>query len=190
MASFPDTLLTEEQYLALERAAETKSEFHDGRMYAMSGGTYAHAVLATRITKILGVQLPPGCEAINSDLRVKVSPTGLYTYPDCTVICGRPQFAGDQKDIILNPLLIVEVLSPTTEAYDRGEKFESYRTIESLKEYLLIDQERRHVGHYSKQDDGGWRFREHSGPEDSVSIPRLNVRISLADLYTEALNPD
>jgi Uma2 family endonuclease len=190
MASLPDTLLTEEQYLALERTAETKSEFHDGRMFAMAGGSPNHSLLANNIGAILRGQVPTGCRTFNSDLRVKVAPTGLYTYPDCTVICGDLQFAGDQRDVVLNPLLIVEVLSPSTEGYDRGKKFESYRTIESLKEYLLIHQDRRHVEHYSKRDDGSWLLREYSGTEPTLAIPRLNTHILLADLYSSALDLD
>jgi Uma2 family endonuclease len=103
------------------------------------------------------------------------------------VSCGELQYYGDQKDVVTNPLLIVEVLSPTTEAYDRGEKFEAYRTIESFREYLLIHQDRRHVEHYSKQDDGSWVLREHSGVEGLVSIARLAVQISLGELYATAL---
>jgi Uma2 family endonuclease len=190
MASLPDTLLTEEQYLALERAAETKSEFHDGRMYAMAGGSPNHSLLANSIGAILNRQVQVGFRTFDAGLRIKVAATGLYTYADCSVIRGDPQFAGDQRDVVVNPLLIVEVLSPSTEAYDRGKKFESYRTIESLKEYLLIHQDRRHVEHYSEQDDGSWLLREYSGTEPTLAIPRLNTHILLADLYSSALDLD
>ena len=190
MASLPDAPLTEEQYLDLERQAETKSEFHDGRIYAMAGGSLNHALLSAAITALLYRQMPPGCRTVTSDLRIKVAVAGLYTYPDCSVICGEPQYFGDQQDVVLNPLLIVEVLSPSTEGYDRGKKFELYRTIESFREYLLVHQDRRHVEHYSKQDDGSWVLRDHSGVEGLVSIARLGVKISLGELYAPALELD
>jgi Uma2 family endonuclease len=182
----PDTPLTEEQYLQIERAAEFKSEFHDGRMFAMSGGTANHALLGARISALLIGQVPRGCRTFSSDLRVKIAAAKIYTYPDCQVICGEPSIA--DEDNALNPLLLAEVLSPSTEAYDRGKKFEFYRTIPSFVEYLLIHQDRRHVEHYSKRDDGSWVLREHSGKEASVEIARLGAHIALADLYDGAFN--
>jgi Uma2 family endonuclease len=188
MSSLPDAPLTEEQYLRIEREAEFKSEFHDGRMYAMAGGSANHALLGARIGSLLYYQMPSECRVYSSSLRIKAG--ALYTYADCCVISGKPHCFGDQKDVVTNPLLIVEVLSPSTEAYDRGKKFESYRMIESFREYLLIHQDRRHVEHYSKQDDGSWVLREHSGVEGSVSIARLGVQISLGELYAPALDLD
>jgi Uma2 family endonuclease len=188
MASLSATPFTEEQYLEIERRAETKSEFHDGQMFAMAGGSPNHSLLAARIGALLDRQVPPECRIFNADLRIKVVSAGLYTYADCSVVCGELQFSGDQRDGVLNPLLIVEVLSPSTEGYDRGKKFELYRTIESFREYLIVHQDRRHVEHYSKQEDGSWLLREHSGMEGSVVVARLSVRISLADLYATALD--
>jgi Uma2 family endonuclease len=188
MATLSDTPLTEEQYLILEREAEFKSEFHDGRMFAMAGGSPNHALLSAKICAALDPQMPKGCRVFSSDLRIKATTVGLYTYADCTVICGELQTFSDKKDVVLNPLLIVEVLSPSTEAYDRGKKFELYRTIESFREYLLIHQDRRRVEHYSRQDDGAWVLREYAGEEASLPIPRLKVRISLAELYASALD--
>jgi Uma2 family endonuclease len=190
MATLPNSPLTEQQYLEIERQAETKSEFHDGQMFAMVGGPFNHSLLATRISALLDRLVPIECRTSNSDLRIKIAGAGLYTYPDCSVICGEPKFFGDHHDVILNPLLIVEVLSPSTEGYDRGKKFELYRTIESFREYLIVHQDRRHVEHYSKQDDGSWVLREHSGVDGSVSIPRLNVQIGLGELYASALDLD
>src|SRR5208283_3003150 len=145
-------------------------------------------LLGNRIGALLDRQMPPGCRTFNSELRIKVGPAGLYTYPDCTVICGDLETFSDQKDVVLNPLLIVEVLSPSTEGYDRGKKFELYRTIASFREYLIVHQDRRHVEHFSKQDDGSWLLREHVGGDSSVAITRLGVHISLADLYASALD--
>lgn len=187
MASLPATPLTEEQYLQIERGALNKSEFHDGQMFAMSGGSLNHSLLATRIAVLLDRQMPPGCRVFNSDLRIKVAAAGLYTYADCGVFCGKPEFAGDHRDVILNPLLIVEVLSPSTEGYDRGKKFELYRTIASFREYLIVHQDSRHVEHYSRQDDGSWLMRDHAGANDVLTIARLNFQIPLADLYAAAL---
>jgi Uma2 family endonuclease len=188
MASQPVTPLTEEEYLRIERQALDKSEFHDGQMFAMAGGSPNHSLLAASIGALLYGQVPPGCRTFNADLQIKVASAGLYTYADCSVLCGEPRFSDDQRNALLNPLLIVEVLSPSTEGYDRGKKFELYRTIESFREYLLVHQDRRHVEHYSKQEDGSWLLREHSGIEGSVDIARLGIRISLADLYASALD--
>ena len=187
MATLPDSPLTEEQYLRIERDALEKSEFHDGRMFAMSGGSPNHALLSGAILALLRPQLPPGCLIFSSDLRIKVAPARLYTYADCSVICGELELFSDQKDVVLNPLLIVEVLSPSTEGYDRGKKFELYRTVPSFREYLIVHQDQRHVEHYSKQDDGSWILREQTGADGSVTIARLGVHIALADLYASAL---
>ena len=181
-------LLTGEQYLQLEREAETKSEFHDGQMFAMAGGSPNHSFLANEIGALLRSQMPPGCRTFNSDLRIKVAGAGLYTDADCSVICGDLQYANDQRDVILNPLLIVEVLSPSTEGYDRGKKFELYRTIPTFCEYLIVHQDRPHVEHYSKQDDGSWLLRDHKESNDILTIARLNIQIPLANLYSAALN--
>lgn len=190
MASLPDSPITEEQYLEIERLAEFKSEFHDGRMFAMDGSSVNHALLSARIGALLYHQVPDGCRAFDPGLRIKVASTGLYTYADCTVICGDLETFSDQKDVVLNPLLIVEVLSPSTEGYDRGKEFELYRTIASFREYLIVHQDRRHVEHYSKQDDGSWLLREHAGADGSIAMARLGVHILLADLYASALNLD
>ena len=187
MATLPNSPLTEEQYLEIERLAEFKSEFHDGQMFAMSGGSPNHALLAVAIGALLYSQMPKGCRVFSADLRIKVASAGLYTYPDCSVICGELQLFSDQKDVVLNPLLIVEVLSPSTEGYDRGKKFELYRTIPSFQEYLIVHQDQRHVEHFSKQDDGSWLLRDHVGVDDSVTIARLGVHIPLADLYASAI---
>lgn len=187
MATQPSSL-TEEQYLQLERAAEARSEFHDGQMFAMAGGSFNHSILASRIGSLLDRQLPSGCRVFNSDMRIKVSKGGLYTYADCGVLCGDPQLSGN--DNLLNPVLIVEVLSPSTEAYDRGAKFEAYRTIESFREYLLIHQDRRHIEYYSKQHDGSWLLREYSGAEAVINIVSLSAVIPLGELYAVALDLD
>jgi Uma2 family endonuclease len=190
MASLPITPLTEEQYLQIERLAEGKSEFHDGQMFAMAGGSLNHSLIAARMSALLDPQMPQGCRTFNSDLRIKIAAAKVFTYPDCGVFCGEPEFAGDQGDMILNPLLIVEVLSPSTESYDRGKKFALYRTIPSFREYLVVRQDSRHVEYHSKQDDGSWLLREYVGVGATVTVARLNVTIPLANLYASALDMD
>jgi Uma2 family endonuclease len=190
MASLPTPPLTEEEYLLLDRQAEIKSEFNDGQMFATAGGSLNHSLLANRVGAILDRQVPAGCRVFNADLRIHIASARTYTYADCTVVCGEPQFSSDQQDNILNPVLIVEVLSPSTEGYDRGKKFELYRTIGSFQEYLIAHQDRRRAEHYSRQDDGGWLLHEHSGAAGSVDIGRLGVHISLSDLYAPAMDCD
>src|SRR2546423_4510369 len=135
------TRLSETDYLRLERAAEARSEYFDGEMFAMAGGTRAHSLIATNLARELSNQLKAGdCIVYNTDLRIKVEPTGLITYPDLSVVCGEQRFLDQQQDTLLNPVLIVEVLSNASEAYDRGKKFEHYREITTLREYLLVSQ--------------------------------------------------
>ena len=190
MASLPTPPLTGDEYLRLDRQAETRIEFHNGQMFAMACGSLDQSLLANRVGALLDRHAPPGCRVLNADMRINITSSGTYTYADCTVVCGEPQFSGDRQDNLLNPLLIVEVLSPSTEGYDRGKKFELYRTINSFREYLIVHQDRRHVEHYSRQDDGSWLLREHSGPGSSVAVPGLGVQISLSDLYASAMNCD
>ena len=130
MASLPAPPLAEEEYLRLERQAETKSEFHDGQMFARAGGTLNHSFLASQTLVILAGLAPPGGRAFNSDLRIHIAAAKVHTYADGGVVCGEPQLSSNQRDNILNPVVIVEVLSPSTENYDRGKKFELYRTIQ------------------------------------------------------------
>ena len=188
MASFPVSPISEEDYLRIERAAFEKSEYHDGEVFAMSGGTPNHSRITAKIVSLLDRQTPAGCCVYSSDLRIKITAKPTYLYADCSLVCGSIETAGG--DNLLNPTLIVEVLSPSTEAYDRGKKFELYRSIPSFREYLLIHQDRRHVEHYSKQDDGSWLLREYCGAEAVVSIARWGVRIPRAELYATAVSLD
>lgn len=154
MALQPKSFLTPEEYLVIERKAEYKSEYFNGEMFAMSGVSPSHVLIVSNIVAELRGQLKQKpCNVYSSDLRVRVSPTGLYTYPDVVVVCGQPQLADEQKDTLLNPTLIVEVLSDSTQDYDRGRKFEHYRSLSSFTEYLLIAQDRCHVEHFVRQAD-------------------------------------
>lgn len=181
----PKPYLSPEQYLAAERGADRRSEYFDGEMFAMTGGSRAHNLVVTNLVGELRQQLKGrSCELYPSDLRVRVSATGLYTYPDIVAVCGEPRFDDDeQADTLLNPTLIVEVLSPTTEAYDRGRKFEHYRTLASLQEYLLVSQEVPRIEQFLRQDDGHWLFTAASGLETDLALPSIGCRILLAEVY-------
>jgi Uma2 family endonuclease len=184
MSTHPKTFLTPEQYLAIERKAEYKSEYFRGEMFAMSGAQREHILVAGNLYAALHQQLRSHpCEVYNSDMRVRVSATGLYTYPDVTVVCAAPQFLDAQVDTLLNPTLIVEVLSPSTEAYDRGRKFDHYRSIESLQEYLLVASDRAHADLYTRQPDGRWILTSAEGPEGTLTLGSIDCRLNLADIY-------
>jgi len=195
MASNPVTKVTEEEYLAIDRAAEVRSEFLDGEMWAMSGGSMRHAQLPANLIAELVVALRgTNCQAFTSDLRVRVMPRRMYAYPDVTVVCGKPMLADDRQDILLNPTVIFEVLSPTTEKYDRGTKFRYYLTIDSLKDYILVDQFAMRVEQYTRGTEGAWTFRAYQQPEEAVKIDSIGVSLPLARIYDRVelppLEPD
>jgi Uma2 family endonuclease len=180
----PKTFLTPEEYLEIERKAEFKSEYCDGKMFAMAGAGEDHNLLVVNLIVGLHDQLQSRpCRVYPSDMRVRVRATGLYTYPDVVVVCGAPQFLDEQRDTLLNPTLLIEVLSPSTEAYDRGRKFEYYRLIESLHEYLLVASDRVHAELYTRQPDGRWLFASADRLEDSIDLQSVGCRLALADLY-------
>ena len=176
--------LTEAEYLALERAAEFKSEFFDGEMFAMAGGSPMHSLIATKLAAEFTAQLKGRpCVAFNSDLRLKIEATGLFTYPDLSVVCGELQYANDSDDTIVNPTLLVEVLSNSTEAYDRGKKFEHYQQIPALKEYILVSQNEPRIEQYIRQPGGDWLLRQAAGMDATLAIPSLEITISLAEIF-------
>src|SRR5271157_3156772 len=184
MSTQPKTLLTEEQYLEIERSAESKSEFFAGETFAMAGAGAAHNQLVWNLILEVGPFLGSrSCRGFPNDMRVRVSSTGLYTYPDVVVVCGEPQFLDDRRDTLLNPTLIVEVLSPSTEAYDRGLKFENYRSLPSLEEYLLIAADRIHIDRYTRRPDGQWLLTSASKPEETLDLESVGCRLAVADLY-------
>ncbi len=183
MASHPVSKLTEEQYLAIERAAEFKSEFFDGEMFAMSGASMNHGRLQRNILVELDHGLRgKGCEAFPSDLRVRVS-SRMYTYPDISVVCGDPLLADEHQDNLLNPVALFEILSPSTEKYDRGVKFRRYRTIESLREYVLVDQEQVRIECFSRRLDGTWTLRDYQRLEEELALDSLGISIPLSRIY-------
>jgi len=186
MASQPKTPCTPEEYLALERSCEAKHEYYNGEIFATSGASKWHVLIVTNLVYELQSQLKDGpCQVYSTDLRVRVAPTGLYTYPDVILLCDEPRFSDEQQDTLLNPALIIEVLSEAAKDYDRGGKFEQYRTIESFVEYLLIAQDRPHVEHYTRQPDVSWILHETNNPDDAIQLKSVPCAIRLSDIYNK-----
>lgn len=176
--------LTPVEYLARERAATYRSEYFDGEMFAMAGGSPRHSLIKVNVTGELRARLKGSpCTAYDSDLRILVSRTGLYTYPDASVICGPLEFEDEHRDTVANPTLLVEVLSESTEAYDRGKKFGHYRQIPALREYLLVSQEEPKIERFLRNQDGTWTLTEAAGLDATLPLPSLNVEISLREIY-------
>ncbi len=154
------TGMTAQEYLAFERASAERHEFADGEIFAMSGGTYQHSLVASNITTALQTALTGRpCTALGADIRIHIPSTGRYTYADGVVVCGQPVFADDVRDTLMNPVVIVEVLSDSTESYDRGDKFEQYETIPTLRDYVLASQKKARIEHFQRQADGTWQRR-------------------------------
>ena len=182
------THYTAEEYLTLERSALTKSEFHDGQIYAMTGASRKHNLISVNIAGELRDQFKKRpCEAYLNDMRVKAAEACSYHYPDIVVVCGKPQFEDGQFDTLTNPTLLIEVLSPSTEAYDRGDKFAHYRKIPSLCEYLLVTQDRPNIERYVRQKDA-WVLSETQGLEASVHLESIGCLLSLREVYDKALD--
>ena len=176
--------ITREEYLARERQAEYKSEYIDGEVVAMTGASRRHNLIATNIIISLGQQLKGlPCELYPSDMRVYIPATNKYTYPDVVAVCEEPQFEDSYIDTLLNPGLIIEVLSDSTEAYDRGKKFRDYRSIDSLAEYILVAQDESRIEQYLRQADGNWLLTERRFLEDIVTLASIQCTLALRDVY-------
>jgi Uma2 family endonuclease len=179
--------LTVEQYLELERKAEFRSEFYGGEIFAMAGGSPLHSFLIAAASRVIGNGvISKGCGVFVSDLRVHAGSSGLITYPDVAVICGPMQFLPGTKDTITNPVVLVEVLSPATEAYDRGTKFELYRQLPSLQEYVLVSQSRMHIEKFRREQDGRWTLTEASGEAGVIRLESVDCDLPLRDVYAGA----
>ena len=188
-AAVQSSYLTPEAYLILEREATTKSEYFNGQIYAMAGASREHNLVAGNIFGELRSQLRTrACETYINDMRVKVLPTERYTYPDVVVVCDEPRFEDAELDTLLNPTVLIEVLSPSTEAYDRGEKFAQYRQVESLSEYILVAQDRVRVEHYLRQGTQ-WLLTEFSRPDDVLNIVSIGCALSLREIYAKVEFP-
>lgn len=186
MTTVPKRYLTPQEYLARERKAEYKSEYYDGEMFAMSGASREHNLIAGNVSGEARNQLRDRpCEVYQSDMRVKVSRTGLYTYPDVVIVCGEPRFEDAAVDTLLNPTVVFEVLSESTEGYDRGKKSEHYRRIASLREYVLVAQNRCHVERFTRQPDDRWVLWESDDPQAVLDLPSVGCELKLSDLYAK-----
>ncbi len=186
MSSAVEKRFSPADYLALERVADSKHEFFDGETFAMSGGSLYHSQLAGNIIIEFGKALENSrCRILTSDMRIKL-PTGLYTYPDASVLCENPKFEDGRKDVLLNPMVIIEVLSPSTESYDRGRKFEHYRSCPSLRDYVLISQDRIFVEHFTRQADSDqWLLTTWNSLDATVTFPSLSVSLPLRGIYAK-----
>lgn len=176
--------ITPQEYLTRERQASIKSEFFQGEIFATGGGSPKHSLIGANFIREAGNALrDKPCAVFNSDLRVQVQSTGLYTYPDATIVCGEPEFDDDQRDTIINPTVIVEVLSDSTEKYDRGKKSSHYRQITSLKELILIAQDRPHVERFTRQPNGDWLFHEQKEMTADFELKSLGISVAISELY-------
>ena len=177
-------LFSPEDYLARERQASYKSEYYQGELFAMAGASEQHNLIVMNVGATLHGQLKSRpCRVYPSDLRLLIPTTGLFTYPDLMIICGEPQFEYDRRDVVSNPIVLVEVLSNSTEAYDRGAKFEQYRTLESLKQYVLIAQDRTSVESFTKSSDGNWVLSATNEMQQSHRLEPIECTLVLADVY-------
>jgi Uma2 family endonuclease len=183
MSTQPKTLLTPEEYLAIEREAPYKSEYYDGEMFAMAGVRAGHDLIAGNTHgELWSAFRSRPCRAHTSNMRVRTV-ARHYAYPDTSAVCGEPQYLDERRDTLLNPSLIVEVLSPSTEAYERGKKFELYQSIPSLREYLLLTSDRVHADLYVRQDSGLWLLSSVGELDGVLTIKSVAASLRLADLY-------
>ena len=182
--------LSPAEYLEQDRAAATRSEYYFGEVIAMSGGTESHNLIGSNINRQAGNALEQRpCRVYTSDMRIRTL-TGVYTYPDVSIVCGQPQLADERKDILLNPLVIFEVLSPSTALYDRGAKFDHYRSIPSLQTYVIVAQDHPSIDCYSRQPNaGGWLLTVARGLNAVIQIPAANFELSLSRVYANVEFP-
>jgi Uma2 family endonuclease len=188
VSTLPKKSFTPEEYLELERKAEDKSEYYNGQILAMSGASRWHDRIVTQLAFLIERHLASKpCEAFSSGMRILAVPSGLYTYPDLSVACEEPQFTDSQVDTLTNPTLLVEVLSPSTESYDRGTKAKLYRAIPSLRELLIVSQDSYEVELYRRQPGGTWQLIEASGLDASIELQSIGYTLRLSELYEKVL---
>jgi Uma2 family endonuclease len=176
--------LTVSEYFALEERAERKSEFYDGEMFAMAGTSWEHNIITRNVVVTLHAQLQGSpCEVFFSELRVKVERTGLYTYPDALIVCGPPEFAPENRNTLINPKVVIEVLSPSTERYDRTTKFRHYKKLTSVMEYVLVAQDEPLIERYVRQEDASWGQVDFVGLDASLSLATVQAVVPMAEIY-------
>lgn len=182
---------TPEQYLELERAALERHEYIDGHIYAMAGESLSHSRICVNLSGEMRDQLRGrSCEALSPNMKVKTQASGLFSYPDLSVVCGEPVFHDKRKDVLLNAQVIFEVLSPSTENYDRGAKFIRYRAyLDSLTDYVLVAQDRPFIEHYARQDNGRWLLTTVQGLDSVLSLPNIGCELRLSDVYERVKFP-
>ncbi|MGI9174123.1 MAG: Uma2 family endonuclease [Rhodothermales bacterium] len=186
MATQTRPYIAPDVYLALERAAPHKSEYHDGEIVAMAGASRRHNLIVANLVRLLGnALLDRDCNVYPSDLRVRTAKGDLYTYPDVTITCGEERFEDGHADTLLTPLLLIEVLSESTEGYDRGKKFEHYQRISSLKEYMLVAQDRCRAEQFVRQQDGRWIYSEAHRQEDVILLSSIACDVALKEVYAK-----
>jgi Uma2 family endonuclease len=175
--------MTDAEYLAFERASDIRHEFLDGEIFAMAGAGAIHGRISTNLSGLLFNALRrKSCEVFSADLRVHIPTTGLYTYPDLLVVCGQPQFLDNEFDTLLNPKVIIEILSPSTEAYDRGAKFADYMTLPSLAHYVLVSQDRVRIEVFTRQEAGPWLYSQQLAGE-KVELPAIEAVLVVDEVY-------
>ena len=186
MSTAPTHYITPEEYLEQERRADFRSEYTGGEVFAMAGGTSSHNRITGNILSALRPQLRgKSCFVYANDMKVWIPDFAEFTYPDLALVCGEEQFRDQKRDVLLNPVLLVEVLSPTTSSYDRGEKFEKYRRISSFHEYILVAQDRARVEHYQWMDGGRWMLTFYTDLHSAVTFASVPVALRLADVYED-----
>ena len=191
MATVPKHYVTSEEYLNREKDAEFRSEYFRGEMFAMAGASANHNLIVLNAGASLREQLKKKpCRVYPSDLKLRIESTGLYTYPDLSVVCGEPQLETNGGDVLLNPVVLVEVLSESTEAYDRGKKFEHYRTIPSLKHYVLIAQDRYSLDCFSRKPDGSWILTSCQDLDGKVGLEAIDTHLGAAEVYDKVVFPN
>lgn len=185
-----DEPISVEEYLERERAdTQERHEYIDGWVIQVSGASIEHNFIVSNLNRGLGNQLrETDCRVTTNDLRVALPSVDKYAYPDVVAFCGEPELEEEHLDMLYNPTLVVEVLSPTTESYDRIEKFARYRQLDSLQEYLLVAQEKPHVEHYVRQDDGSWRFTETDGLDATITLPSIEAELPLSEVYLDVFD--
>jgi Uma2 family endonuclease len=188
MSSLPSYYLSPEEYLAIERQAEYKSEYVDGVIYALAGSSKRHNLISGNTITELNICLgKTPREVYPSDMKVRVPNSRRFFYPDVSVVCDESRFADDERDVLLNPILIVEILSESTAAFDRGKKFQSYQQIESLQEYLLVSQDEHIVEHFLRQEHDHWLYTKTSGLEEVIDLPNVKCQLALRDIYAKTM---
>ncbi len=192
MSALPEKIWTPETYLAYERDSSVRHEYLAGEIYAMAGASANHNLIVANAIGSLHAQLhQQPCFVYPSDMRLKVKRSELYTYPDISIVCGEPQFEDADSDTLLNPTVIIEVLSPSTEAYDRGKKFQHYRTLTSLQEYVLIAQDSYRVEYYSRQADDSWLLSDVNSLAATLTLLSIHCAVLIEDLYEKvSFKPD